>query len=61
MQLADGTLIQSEPVASTMRSVPEAISANSANYTEDQLAAARAMLAKYPITKNWALENLIEA
>ena len=58
MTLADGTVVEGAVHASTFRDLVEAVDLQADSLTADQLAAVRAMIAKYPIMQTWYLDNL---
>ena len=58
MTLADGTVVEGAVHASTFRDLVEAVDLQVDSLTAGQLAAVRAMIAKYPIMQTWYLDNL---
>ena len=59
LQFADGTVIETEPVALTFRWLTEQVNDNYADYTDDQLKQIAQMLQTFDIVKNWDIPNLI--
>lgn len=58
LTLADGTVLESSPISMSMRMILENINAGIEGFSQEQLAAVRAMIEKYPIVKTWDTANL---
>ena len=58
MKLQDGTVISTDMVTSTMRSMLEHINANYTTLTQTQLTQLKAMIEANPVMQNWSVENL---
>lgn len=58
LQLSDGTVIETEAVSITMRSMLETINARYTAFTAAQLSAIKTMIEKYAIIKEWDTKNL---
>lgn len=59
MTLPDGTVFESTPRRSSMRTMVEEINNKYTALTELQLTLLQKMLAKFPITKTWKIQNLL--
>lgn len=58
LKLSDGTVIASETVTTTFRSLLETVSANYTALTPQQLQAVQALIDKYPLIKQWDIADL---
>ena len=59
--LADGTVIQSDAVAYSMRDMLEMVNAKACDLSAEQLSAVKSMIEKYPIMKTWGLTEICPA
>ena len=59
LNLIDGTVIETEPVSMTMRSILEILDERFEDFTQTQLTQVKAMLEKYEIVSQWELSNLV--
>ena len=59
--LADGTVIQSDTVAYSMRDMLEMVNDKACDLSTEQLSAVKSMIEKYPIMKTWGLTEICPA
>lgn len=61
LQLADGTVVDSEAYAYSLQEMVEMVNEYYADYAADKLAALADMIEQYPIMQTWNVENILAA